>query len=57
MGWPGKRFTGIGAWRLLGERDLSSHVDAMSEAITSPDRSFDVNLYPYDKAVALACDY
>ena len=42
---------------LLGERDLSSHVDAMSEHGIAPIDLLIVNLYPFEQAVASGADY
>lgn len=42
---------------LLGERDLSSHVDAMSAHNIRPIDLLIVNLYPFEQAVAAGGDY
>lgn len=42
---------------LLGERDLSSHVEAMSEHGIAPIDLLIVNLYPFEQAVASGADY
>lgn len=42
---------------LLGERDLASHVDAMSAHGIAPIDLLIVNLYPFEQAVAAGADY
>jgi phosphoribosylaminoimidazolecarboxamide formyltransferase/IMP cyclohydrolase len=42
---------------LLGERDLASHVDAMSAHGIAPIDLLIVNLYPFEQAVASGADY
>ncbi|MEM9600122.1 MAG: bifunctional phosphoribosylaminoimidazolecarboxamide formyltransferase/IMP cyclohydrolase [Pseudomonadota bacterium] len=42
---------------LLGERDLSSHVDAMQDHGIAPIDLLIVNLYPFEQAVASGADY
>ncbi|MEM7729409.1 MAG: bifunctional phosphoribosylaminoimidazolecarboxamide formyltransferase/IMP cyclohydrolase [Pseudomonadota bacterium] len=42
---------------LLGERDLSTHVDAMHEHGIAPIDLLIVNLYPFEKAIASGADY
>lgn len=42
---------------LLGERDLASHVDAMSAHNIAPIDLLIVNLYPFEQAVAAGADY
>lgn len=42
---------------LLGERDLSSHVEAMREHGIAPIDLLIVNLYPFEHAVASGADY
>jgi phosphoribosylaminoimidazolecarboxamide formyltransferase/IMP cyclohydrolase len=42
---------------LLGERDLTSHVDAMQEHGIAPIDLLIVNLYPFEQAVASGADY
>lgn len=42
---------------LLGERDLASHVDAMSAHNIAPIDLLVVNLYPFEQAAAAGADY
>lgn len=42
---------------LLGERDLASHVDAMTTHNIAPIDLLIVNLYPFEQAVASGADY